>query len=343
MSDDTGATMLTPPHMIVIDSEVFANTSRYEDLLSTHRSGLPRVELLYPSTMTLVDRLTADFWLGAATVGALALMSVVAPRFKYPSVEEIVSRATAPLTQVDTDSESITVYGFVPPKAHPLYDRGVLDTSCYVAYVELYLRMIGVDYHKKTMRPFVNPRGKLPVANVYGTAVDDSARIVQAIKARTGKNLDRNLTPDQKAKGRLITNTLNGSLYWSGLYNAFCTEAGRSRLYGMIEARLPVLLRSYIWAHIMRDMYESMWGQGVARYPPAEITAMAVEDLKTLEQIFGAGDYLFGSEPTSYDALLYAYLSMLEGDSGEIAEARDQCPKLKAFAARIKKRYLSLD
>lgn len=90
---------------------------------------------------------------------------------------------------------------------------GVADASPFVSrVVEGYLRQCRIDYVKKaSMGGSVNPRQKCPFANATGTMLDDSERIIAAIKNTFIVTVDDNLSDQQEQIG-----------FW---YCACCTTA----------------------------------------------------------------------------------------------------------------------
>ena len=121
-----------------------------------------------------------DAALGAAAV-ALSLMAYGLWTLRQvPRVQAMRSLSKAPVQHFGAD-DAITVLGFQQEGHYPAFSKGVTDGSPYVARVECYLRLLGKPYTKKrSLDVRENPRKKLPVANVYGTMVDDSGRILDA-------------------------------------------------------------------------------------------------------------------------------------------------------------------
>ncbi len=124
------------------------------------------------------------------------------------------------------DSGTVTVFGYSSKESAD----GVMDMSPFVARVEAFLRLTGQPYVKALapQGPHSNPRSrKLPIANIRGSMVDDSTRIIEALVAQFGVDPDKDLTDSQRATAHLLRQTLTQSLYFVMLYEMFATALGQ--------------------------------------------------------------------------------------------------------------------
>jgi glutathione S-transferase len=273
--------------------------------------------------------LTREFCKGAAAVAGLFVVRRIYQLFQAPSIESMEATATAPLTHAGDDA-TITIYGFDDGPNDDDDDdgnnnnnmeskkRGVLDTSPYVMRTEVFLKLIGVAYVKVKGAPQNNPRAKVPYANVYGTMVDDSERIIHAIKKKTGKDPDKELTPEQADQGRLLQSMLHDNLYFIFVHSMFGTAKGRANFDALVGKEAPPVIRQLVVAMVNRNMYSYMYGQGIGRYPRAEVIQKGKELVQLLERILAPGNkknnkgsrYILGTTfPTSCDVDCFTYLS----------------------------------
>jgi Glutathione S-transferase, N-terminal domain len=370
---------------------------------------------------TLPSSLTSkDFFLGIAVSATVAVAYQLYRLFQEPSIEEMEARACAPMllsknqsirersnhhNEVAKSSSSsssssssrimrITIFGFNgnagERERHAAADRGILDASPYVMYVELCCRMLGLAYTKVPAIPAdarFRPRHKLPVAIIIGSGddhdgvmLDDSRKIVQEIQKQqqrqqvlnVGNNKNNNVLSDihlddeQRAMARLVENTLCQSLFWSLLYNKFDTHRGRNvfRRQLVDQNFVPTAtLRRLISSMAFRQMHAQLVGQGIARYPRAEVLEKARQDLAALSGILGSKTFILdknnsngngddekdessssSSSPTFTDAMMYAMLVLvLEDEELQVdlcSTAKAAHPNLVAFVDRMRRRYI---
>ena len=123
--------------------------------------------------------------------------------FGWPNIETTEELATQPLPHRGDDS-TITIYGLEAAGEYPSHQRGNVD-SPYVARVEAFLRLHKIEYVKLAAKPGDNgPRGKLPFANIRGTMVDDSSRIIDYILQN---NKDLKLVDEERIPETTCTRT----------------------------------------------------------------------------------------------------------------------------------------
>lgn len=281
-------------------------------------------------------------------VCGFALLGVAGARyiyslFQYPSLQRIEERATKPMKHVGSDDE-LTVFGFEAAGEHPDAAYGVTDTSPFAIRVETFLRLVGEKYTKTEGKHGSNPRGKIPFANIYGQMVDDSQRIIDAVKARTGKDPDKNLSRQQLAVGCLVREMLHHSTYWIICHNLFQTEPGREVIGRFAEQRLPAGLRHLLLPKIYRDIFAYLKGAGFAALPTADIVRKGQTQVRSLGAILGRQKYILGTDkPTTYDVDVYAFLVFLFYEESQIRqpwvpEIKKECSNLVTYVDRMRDR-----
>jgi glutathione S-transferase len=290
--------------------------------------------------------LSLDFWKGAFAMIGLATLRAAYQLFQYPSIEEIERVAKAPIKPLG-DENKITIFGFhddSKEEKHPLYKRGVTDISLYVLRVECFLRLSGIPYAKKAVIPDkkVNPRRKLPIANVQGTMIDDSSRIIDHLKSKFETDPDATLTDQQRSTGLLLRYSIFGELYWVSYHMAVCTRQGRRTFVDVAFGSLPPGIKQLVVALVFRSIHACLDGQGVARMPSEQVAANGQNLVWAISQILGKGQYILGtSKPTTYDCDVYSMLVILFHDEPICQEPwvvniKNECPHLVAYVDRLK-------
>jgi Glutathione S-transferase N-terminal domain/Glutathione S-transferase, C-terminal domain len=269
-------------------------------------------------------------------------------------VEEIERVANAPIRPLG-DNSKITVFGFLDETKtfgffdetkehrHPLYKRGVTELSLYVLRVECFLRLSGIPYTKKAQQDLSwNPRRKLPFANVQGTMIDDSSRIIEHVKAKFKTDPDQTLTEQQLALGSMIRFSLFGELYWDAYHMSVCTREGRKTFVDVAFGSIPPGIKQLVTAFVFRSIHRCLDGQGVARMPAPQVAANGRTVVRSIGQLLGSNRYILGTPgPTTYDCDVYSMLVLLFNDEPLCDEpwvvaVKKEFPKLVEYVDRLK-------
>jgi hypothetical protein len=152
--------------------------------------------------MNVATMLNSDFAAGALSVLGLLAIKKIYDLYQYPTEANTQKLAKAPIPKIGDDSV-ITIWGFEPS----LRERG-REVHCdlpYVNRVEAYLCLKKVAYKKAiTSGLQENPRKKVPFANVYGTMVDDSTRILAVLQVKLNDTINTALSDKQRAEGTML-------------------------------------------------------------------------------------------------------------------------------------------
>lgn len=254
----------------------------------------------------------ADFMAGTGCMVALYFSYQVYTFLKVPSIKHMLEIATKPIKQIG-DNTKITVWGFSLKNDDEICGYGITDKSMYVMRIETYLLLNNQkDYIKmKTTDLSENPRGKFPMANINGTMVDDSCRILKVLQKHYQDTIDTKLTHVQKTQAILIDRLCTGSLYWVLFYHSFGTECGRNELQKELKRDLPTFMVQLLMPMIIRSQMDLLNGFGITKYPINEIIERGKTDLIVLNTLLGENNtYFFGlNEPTIYDTNVYSFVS----------------------------------
>lgn len=309
-------------------------------------------------SLSALSSLSGEFWWGAGTVVLVMALRALVALFSYPSLSNIAKKASKPFDKIigDTSSPNIQVilFGYEAAGEHPAYSVGIPDDAYYVSRVEAFLRLAQIPYTKAASQGgSENPRGKVPFCNIQGQMLDESSKIITALKnqfclrgtkASAKKDPDDKLTDQQRAQSRLIRNTLEGSLYWVSCHFLFHTEAGRKVFREhLVSQGLPPVIRDLVVAMVYRNMYKNMYGQGIARMPESAIVQRGEDDFQALSTLLGQNQYMLGTdEPTGIDADCYAMLAPFFFEPRAhfqlvwVDDMRTECPNLVKYVERMR-------
>lgn len=184
-----------------------------------------------------------------------------------------------------------------------------IDPSPFCVKVDIYCRLAGIPYERKTTLPTRAPRRKLPLMLDGTDRIADSGEIIDYLKAKYGDPLDEALTPAQRATGHLIRRTCEESLYFLLLRSRWQDPDGYSQFRHAVFSGLPPILRSAAATLVRRGFCRTLHRQGCGRLPPAQAAEAGAADLSALAEAVVADGFAVSDKPTSYDASLYGLLA----------------------------------
>jgi glutathione S-transferase len=216
---------------------------------------------------------------------------------------------------------------------------GTPNISPFCTKLETYLRMAGIPYQIQVSDTRRAPKGKVPWIEHEGRRLGDSSLIIDYLKQRFGDPLDARLDARQRATGRLVQRTLEEGTYWVGLYDRWAVDENferiRERLFG------PILGRPLIWVVpdlIRKRMLSALYAQGTARHSADEVYAMGRADLAAVAELLGEQPFLLGEQPSSYDAVVYAFVvGLVRRKTPALAGAVPE--NLRAYVQRMHQAY----
>jgi glutathione S-transferase len=214
--------------------------------------------------------------------------------------------------------------------------------SPFCTKVETYLRMADIPYESV---PSVNPRGgptgKLPFIEDGERKIGDSGCIFDHLREKYGERLDAHLSERDHAIGHALRRMLEEHLYWAIVYTRWYDERNAPRLQELFLAQVPRPMRPVLWRVALMMMKRTLHAHGLGRHDRAEIISRANRDIDTAAAILEGRPFLFGEKPSSYDAILHAFLSSIldvDMDTPLYAHAKKK-ENLTAFCKRMNERY----
>lgn len=108
-------------------------------------------------------------------------------------------------------------------KLFTLPGEGKIRSSSPFAWkTEAMLRLSGLDFEKEYVADLSKmPKGKVPVLQDGEKLIPDSSLIQRYLTETYGIDLDKHLTPEQKAIAEAFRRMTEEHLYWMGVYNRF--------------------------------------------------------------------------------------------------------------------------
>jgi glutathione S-transferase len=188
---------------------------------------------------------------------------------------------------------------------------GVANISPFCLKLESYLRMAGVPYAVKPLAMNKAPKGKIPFIEVDGKLMGDSQLIIEHLKRKHGDPLDAKLGAEERARGHVLRRMLEESTYWHLVYVRWATEDGWKVYRPIFEAMFPPVVGKVVPSLIRRKVIQNLKAHGLGRHQPEEILEMGKADISALAALLGDKPFLFGEHPTSFDAVVYAFVASI--------------------------------
>lgn len=212
-----------------------------------------------------------------------------------------------------------------------------INPSPFCLKVEFYLRLAGIPYRPVATMPFRAPRGKLPFAVDGGRRIPDSGHIIDHLRRTGPADLDAGLDAQQLALGHLLRRTCEESLYFVLVYSRWVDPAGWAVARPAFFAGLPAGMRDVIAPYARRITRKALHAQGYGRHTRDEIYALGAADLAAIGATLGGRAYAIADRPTSFDAVLYAFLlSILQPPiESPLKQSAREHPGLVEYAERM--------
>jgi glutathione S-transferase len=219
---------------------------------------------------------------------------------------------------------------------------GLPNVSPFCMKVETWLRMAGLPYECPRGADLRKaPKGKFPYIEDDGVTLADSGFIIEYLTAKYHITLDAHLSPRQRGEALALQRLFEEHLYWVAVYSRWIEDAGFARTREAFFARFPFPMRQLVPVLARRAMRRQLHGHGMGRHGCEEIYALGCRDVAAIADTLGDRAFLMGEQPSSIDAVGYAFLANLLWaplPSPLLDEARRHA-NLEAYCQRMKGRY----
>ena len=224
----------------------------------------------------------------------------------------------------------ITLYGFGPM-------FGLPDPSPFVLKTLTQLKMSGLRFGLERADRAEAPKGKIPFIRDGDLVLGDSVFILDHLKRAHGVDLDTHLTARQRSLGWTMERMLEDHLYWAIIHARWAIDENFEKGPSQFFAGAPVAAKRAGQA----GMKQVLHGQGFGRHANAEVADLAMRDFAAASELLGDKPYLFGDQPCSMDATLFAFTAAAATPffDSSIRQAAESCPNLVAYQWRMMDRY----
>jgi glutathione S-transferase len=220
---------------------------------------------------------------------------------------------------------------------------GLPCPSAFCVKLETYLRMAEIPYELAAGDPREAPKGKVPWIDDDGYVLGDSAFVIDYLKQKFGDPLDGRLTSRQQAEGHAIRKMLEESLYFIASYSKWSGDDAFAIYSAELFAGMPAEQLEYVPAMVRKKALEKFDAQGIARHNDEEIYALGVQDVLAFGELLGERPFLFGDQPTSFDASAFGVIGNLKDGPfpSSVQDAAQSTANVAAYIDRIRRQYFA--
>ncbi|ESO85993.1 hypothetical protein LOTGIDRAFT_129996, partial [Lottia gigantea] len=205
--------------------------------------------------------------------------------------------------------------------------------SPFVLKVETYFRMNRIPYQLEPGFE-MSSKGKIPWIEYNGEIINDSSFIIQYFNKKLGIDLDRSLSPRERAIARAFQKMSEENLLW-GL--ALCRWVYKYESYKWMG--IPWLLCKMVG----RTVRKNAFGHGIGRHTQQEVLHIMEADIQALSDFLGNKKFLMGDDPTEVDNSIFGILSQMMWHSvdqpGEMLIKGEKYPNLRDYCTRMKELF----
>lgn len=220
---------------------------------------------------------------------------------------------------------------------------GVADPSPFVLKVNAYMTMSGIEFQTfGGLSALKNaPKGKLPYIDDNGKIIADSFFILKHLQSNYDSPLDQPLTDEQRAISNLIVKSLDENFYWCIVHSRWVRDDTWPIIKQRFFGEMPFPLAQIVPFVARRGVKSALMKQGLSKHSDEEILVIAKDTLTSLSALLGDKRYMWGDNPTTLDAIVYAFVAqvtLIELDNPLIRLGREY-KNLVDYCQRIKQQY----
>lgn len=225
-------------------------------------------------------------------------------------------------------ANTVVLHQFPKPSDSP-----ILSGPCLK--LETWLRIAEIKYENEYSFFERSSQGQMPYITLNNQDFHDSQFIIEHLTKVYGKDLNDHLSQTEKSISRAILKLVEESLKWAMMYHRF-TIAPTSEYMKM----------SYIFELIHRIFFKSaikkvIIAQGYGKHTKEEVYHIGKQDLEALNTFLANKKFLFGDQPCTEDACLFAFIAQLVYyDKGPLNKfLQENCKNLVSHFNTIKNTY----
>ena len=215
---------------------------------------------------------------------------------------------------------------------------GLPTSGPFALKLEFWLRTHAIPYERVyENNPQKGPKGKNPWIELDGELMGDTKLIIERLAAEHDIDLDAGLTLRDIATGTAVSRMVEEHLHQVLEYELFIDDNGWAYMNEAFSDEFPWGLGWLIKSGMRRHFKKHLFERGIARHSPDVVAQMGREDLDAIEALLPESRYLFGEQPSRYDASVFGLTAPLIYSSidAPVMTYASTLPKLSAYCERI--------
>jgi glutathione S-transferase len=177
--------------------------------------------------------------------------------------------------------------------------------------LEACLRLLGVPYDRIAEDDNrKGPKRKSPWIVDGDVKMGDSELILRYVAEKYGKQLDRDLSPEQRARAHVLRCMLEEHYHQIFEYELVALDEGFAEMKKLFAGKIPAPVLVVLGPLIRRGFKKHLFERGVARHTPGEVETMGREDIDALSAWLGDRDWFVADQPTKTDAIAFGLLAV---------------------------------
>ncbi|XP_071004523.1 failed axon connections homolog [Oncorhynchus clarkii lewisi] len=220
-------------------------------------------------------------------------------------------------------------------------NTGVPSLSPFCLKMETYLRMVDLPY-QNYFDGKLSPQGKMPWIEYNRQQVSGPEFIIDFLEEKLGVNLNKNLSPQERAVSRAVTKMVEEHLYWTIAYCQWVDNLEETQKMLSVTGPLGDMLK-WILSHLNSSMVQrEMYGHGIGRFSKKEVYKLMEKDMRTLAELLGDKKYFMGPKMSTVDAAVFGHLAQamwtLPGTQPEQL-IKGELVNLAMFCERMRRKF----
>jgi glutathione S-transferase len=190
--------------------------------------------------------------------------------------------------------------------------------------------------------PRKGPKGKSPWIVDGEVTMGDTELIIEHLRSSRAVDPDAALSPREQAIALTLRRTYEEHFHQIAEYSFWELDQGWEHTRSHFDF-LPGVVRPLLVKIIRNDCRKEGRIRGIGRHTADEIARKAADDLDATEKILGDQPYLFGTQPTTVDCTVYAFLAItLWSPISYFAQDElKRRPTLVSYCERMRERFWS--
>jgi glutathione S-transferase len=208
--------------------------------------------------------------------------------------------------------------------------------------IEAYFKLAGISYESVTKNALAESGSStLPALRLDGELISDSENIIRHFENNTEYGLDGFLSSEENAQKTMLWRLMNGSIYQFMVAERWLDQNVYAEFVETFKEMLVPGYLSFLWPPFKRLIAFRVRGRylkSLAHLSQGERAIFMRENFGVLSQLLGEKRYLFGNQPSSPDAYLYAYtyaFLAVPFDTGTKTMIVENYPNLVAYYQRM--------